>query len=108
MKATKFLEELDNHPQIGDLVDCTSNFEIEQDQMMRKGVDLTPQLWLVKLLMGGIDTSYDSKGKSFSSLCQDRCEGGSLGERCGMGEWGYRMESRLILQMSKTRLRACS
>jgi hypothetical protein len=64
MKATKFLEELDNHPQIGDLVDCTSNFEIEQDQMMRKGVDLTPELWLVKLLMGGIDTSYDSKGMS--------------------------------------------
>jgi hypothetical protein len=63
MKATKFLEELDNHPQIGDLVDCTSNFEIEQDQMARKGVDLTPELWLVKLLMGGIDTSYDSKGE---------------------------------------------
>lgn len=24
MKAMKFLEELDNHPQIGGLVDCTS------------------------------------------------------------------------------------
>jgi hypothetical protein len=28
-----------------------------------QGVDLTPELWLVKLLMGGIDSSYDSKGE---------------------------------------------
>jgi len=61
-KATRFLEELDNHPQIGGLVDCTSNFELEQEEMMRKsGVDLTPELWLVKLLMGAIDSSYDTK-----------------------------------------------
>lgn len=61
MKATNFLAELDNHPQIGGLVDCTSNYEIEQDEMARKGAELTPELWLVKLLMGPIDTSYDSK-----------------------------------------------
>ena len=61
-KATRFLEELDNHPQIGGLVDCTSNFELEQEEMMRKsGVDLTPEMWLVKLLMGPIDSSYDTK-----------------------------------------------
>lgn len=53
---------LDNHPVVGSLVDCTSNFESEQAEMMRNsGVDLTPELWLVKLLMGPIDTSYDSK-----------------------------------------------
>jgi hypothetical protein len=62
MKAQAFLEELDNHPVIGPLIDCTSNFEAEQAEMMRKsGVDLTPELWLVKLLMGGIDSSYDTK-----------------------------------------------
>lgn len=51
-KATNFLGELDNHPQVGGLIDCTSNFEIEQEEMMRKsGIDLTPEMWLVKLLM---------------------------------------------------------
>ncbi|OCF40751.1 hypothetical protein I317_05446 [Kwoniella heveanensis CBS 569] len=62
MKAMKFLEELDNHPVIGGLIDCTSNFEAEQAEMMRKsGIDLTPEMWLVKLLMGPIDSSYDTK-----------------------------------------------
>ncbi|CAK9783598.1 unnamed protein product [Cutaneotrichosporon oleaginosum] len=61
-KAQAFLETLDNHPVVGGLVDCTSNFESEQAEMMRKtGIELTPETWLVKLLMGPIDTSYDSK-----------------------------------------------
>lgn len=39
-KAQQFLEVLDNHPIVGGLVDCTSNFESEQEEMMRKsGVD---------------------------------------------------------------------
>jgi hypothetical protein len=38
MKAQAFLEELDNHPVIGPLIDCTSNFEAEQAEMMRKSV----------------------------------------------------------------------
>lgn len=33
-------------------MDCTSHFELEQDEMMRKsGIELTPETWLVKLLM---------------------------------------------------------
>ena len=64
---------------VGPLVDAVSNYELEADEMMRKGVELTPELWLVKvrrystcatgpiliddlqLLMGGIDSSYDEK-----------------------------------------------
>ncbi|GFZ51966.1 hypothetical protein JCM24511_09736 [Saitozyma sp. JCM 24511] len=62
LKATKFLEELDNHPQVGGMIDCTSSFEIEQAEMMRKsGVDLSPEMWLVKMLLGPIDSSYDTK-----------------------------------------------
>ena len=54
MKATRFLEELDNHPQIGGLVDCTSNFETEQAEMQRKsGIELTPEMWLV-----GFDVAF--------------------------------------------------
>lgn len=61
MGARKFLEEIDKDPSVGGLVDCTGNFEQEADDMMKVGVDLTPELWLVKLLLGPIDSSYDSK-----------------------------------------------
>ena len=35
-----------------------SNYEVEADEMLRANppVELTPELWLVKLLMGGIDS----------------------------------------------------
>ncbi|KAH7552173.1 hypothetical protein BM1_09035 [Bipolaris maydis] len=61
--ARKFLSKLDEHPVIGPEVDCTSNFENEQEEMMRANppVDLTPDLWIIKLLLGAIDRSYDSK-----------------------------------------------
>lgn len=29
--------------------------------LLLRSVDLTPELWLVKLLMGGIDSDYDSR-----------------------------------------------
>ena len=78
-KARTFLEEIDNHPVIGGLVDVsilppfspartdpsqtTSNYENEADDMAKANppVDLTPELWLVKMMLGGIDSSYDSK-----------------------------------------------
>jgi len=64
LKARDFLSKLDEDPSIGRLVDCTSNFENESDEMRKKGVDLTPDLWLVKLLLGAIDRSYDSKDET--------------------------------------------
>ncbi|WVQ81562.1 hypothetical protein IAT38_003686 [Cryptococcus sp. DSM 104549] len=65
MKAMKFLEELDNHPVCGPLVDCTSNFEAEQAEMLRKtGMSLDPMMWIVKLLMGPISTAHDTKDES--------------------------------------------
>ena len=62
-KAQDFLTELDNDPQVGHLVDCTSNYEQESEQMRkaRPPVNLTAQLWLLKMLVGAIDSSYDSK-----------------------------------------------
>ncbi|KAF2027475.1 hypothetical protein EK21DRAFT_71846 [Setomelanomma holmii] len=61
--AKKFLSKLDEDPQIGPMVDCTSNFENEQEEMARANppVDLTPDLWIIKLLLGAIDRSYDAK-----------------------------------------------
>ncbi|GAA6064144.1 hypothetical protein JCM10212_000217 [Sporobolomyces blumeae] len=62
MGARKFLEEIDKDPVIGGLVDTTSNYEQEQDDMSNAHppVDLTPELWLVKMLLGGIHSEYDS------------------------------------------------
>lgn len=62
LKAQRYLEQLDNDPRIGGLIDCTSNYEAESEEMLRKsGQELTPEMWLVKLLMGPIDSSYDTK-----------------------------------------------
>ncbi|KFY67990.1 hypothetical protein V496_01321 [Pseudogymnoascus sp. VKM F-4515 (FW-2607)] len=63
LKAREFLGKLDDEPGIGELIDSTSNFEVEQDEMSRANppVDLTPDLWLCKLLLGAIDSSYDTK-----------------------------------------------
>ncbi|KAI9716240.1 MAG: hypothetical protein M1812_005465 [Candelaria pacifica] len=68
LKAREFLGKLDSEPGIGNLVDSTSNFEVEQDEMSRANppVDLTPELWLVKLLLGAIDSSYDTKDEQGS------------------------------------------
>lgn len=58
-RAQAFLGTIDNHPHIGHVVDATSYFELECEEMMRKGVELTPEMWLVKMMLGGIDSSYD-------------------------------------------------
>jgi hypothetical protein len=64
--ARKFLGKLDSDPNIGPMVDCTSNFENEQEEMARANppVDLTPDLWIIKLLLGAIDSSYDTKDEA--------------------------------------------
>ncbi|GJN93992.1 hypothetical protein Rhopal_007055-T1 [Rhodotorula paludigena] len=60
--ARQFLEEIDSHPEIGGLVDCTSSYEVEEDNFMKTtGQTLTPELWLCKLALGAIDSSYDFK-----------------------------------------------
>ena len=52
--ATEFLGKLDNDPVIGSMVDCTSNYENESAEMARANppVDLTPDLWVLKLILG--------------------------------------------------------
>lgn len=49
LKAQRFLEELDNHPQVGGLVDCTSNYEAEEAEMMRKSNGQVQCEWSLKL-----------------------------------------------------------
>lgn len=64
LKAREFLAKLDSDREVGAMVDCTSTFEVEQDEMARQGVELTPSTWIVKLLMGAIDRSYDAQDEA--------------------------------------------
>merc|ERR1712000_403022 len=68
LKAREFLSKLDEEPTIGDIIDCTSNYEVEADEMSRANppVNLSPELWLIKLLLGSIDSSYDTKDEKSS------------------------------------------
>jgi hypothetical protein len=52
-------QELDNDPQIGDDVDTTGNFEMEYEKYKAKGVDLTPDLWLLQMTLGSLVRAYD-------------------------------------------------
>ncbi|TKA51120.1 hypothetical protein B0A53_05938 [Rhodotorula sp. CCFEE 5036] len=80
VNASRFLKQTRYGPdamsvqlaQIGNDLKARHNFENEQEDLAKQGVDLTPELWLVKdaqlinmwqwrkqMLLGGIDSSYD-------------------------------------------------
>lgn len=59
--AQNFLGRLDNDREVGGMVDATSYFELEAEEYSRRGITLTPELWLVKLMVGAIDPSYDEQ-----------------------------------------------
>ena len=44
----------------GDIIDVVSDYEMEEAQVRRKGKVLTPEAYLLKLLLGSIDPTYDS------------------------------------------------
>ncbi|KAL2429605.1 hypothetical protein ABEF95_008067 [Exophiala dermatitidis] len=86
LKAREFLSKLDEEPGIGDIIDCTSNYEVEADEMSRANppVQLTPELWLIKLLLGAIDSSYDTKDEKSAA----RPPQGGYGGPGGPGGYG--------------------
>ena len=58
--AAQYLKvDLDNDKEIGDDVDTTGNFEMEYQKYQVKGVDLTPDLWLLQMTLGSIVRAYD-------------------------------------------------
>lgn len=61
MEAQEFLGRLDTDRDVGAMVDCTSYFELEAEEYKRKGVILTPEIWMVKMLVGAVDPSYDEQ-----------------------------------------------
>lgn len=61
LRASEFLSKLDTDPVVGRMIDATSNYEVESAQMQALGIQLDPQTWLVKMLLGAIDPSYDEQ-----------------------------------------------
>jgi hypothetical protein len=60
-KAQQFLATIDKDPSVGKMVDCTSYYELEADEYARKGISLTPDLWLTKLMVGAVDPTFDEQ-----------------------------------------------
>ncbi|KIZ02628.1 hypothetical protein MNEG_5332 [Monoraphidium neglectum] len=63
-RAQAFLGKLDKDPGAGDVIDCTSYFEQEAEEYARKGVTLSVEAWLLKLMVGAIDPSYDAEDEA--------------------------------------------
>ena len=80
--AQAFLGRLDNDRDIGGMIDATSYFELEAEEYQRRGVVLTPELWMVKLMVGAIDPTYDEQVSKLMSFCSAVlllcCDAGSL------------------------------
>lgn len=75
--AQAFLGRLDNDRDVGGMVDATSYFELEAEEYQRRGVVLTPELWMVKLMVGAIDPTYDEQVSEQDTCCV------SCIKRCG-------------------------
>lgn len=87
LHAREFLSKLDEDPNIGAFVDCTSNVEVEQDKWSRATppVYLTRELWCAKVMLGAIDSSYDMKDEKASGLAG----GGPPGQYGNYSQGGY-------------------
>lgn len=58
--AQKDLQDLDRHRKVGHLVDCTSNFQCESQEIFDEdGIWISEATYLIKLLIGAIDPAYD-------------------------------------------------
>jgi hypothetical protein len=63
LHAREFISKLAEDPNVGQFIDCKSNFEVEKDKMSRTSPTtyLTKELWCAKLMLGAIDPSYDTR-----------------------------------------------
>ena len=59
--AQAFLARLATDSEVGNMVDATSSYELQAWECNKRGMNLTPELWLVKLMVGAIDRTYDNE-----------------------------------------------
>ncbi|CAD6890293.1 unnamed protein product [Tilletia laevis] len=73
--AHEWLEELDSDKDVGDLVDVCSDIRTESAQVKRQtGIELTEDLFALKVCLGSIDSSYDASDEGHSSKAAKRKE----------------------------------
>lgn len=61
--ATEFLDELDDDPSVGDIIDTVSDFDTEAAQVLTKSCScrrLTRINYMLKLMLGSIDSRFDA------------------------------------------------
>lgn len=72
-EAQEWLDTIDNDPVVGDLVDVCSDIAIESKQVKQStGIELTQELYCLKLLLGPIDTSYDASDENEKDSSRSR------------------------------------
>lgn len=65
--AAAWLKEIDTHPQIGHLIDCTSEFYMEQEECGGPTSGFTEATWVLKLMVGAILDFYDKADEKDAS-----------------------------------------
>lgn len=58
-KATRFLQEIDENSPVNEQVDTVADYETEEVKLKKIGVNLTPEMYVAKLMLGPIDNAYD-------------------------------------------------
>ncbi|UZJ51482.1 hypothetical protein CBS101457_000802 [Exobasidium rhododendri] len=72
-EAQRWLDSIDSNPMIGHLVDVTSNLQTEAKQIRAStGIELTEELHCLKVMLGGIDSSYDASDEGTPSGARRR------------------------------------
>ncbi|KAJ1025174.1 hypothetical protein NDA16_002680 [Ustilago loliicola] len=98
-EAQEWLDGIDNDPTVGDLIDVCSDIAVESRQVQEStGVELTQELYCLKLLLGPIDTSYDAsdedaKETRWSSKARRRAEKKQLEKRDKENRFRAQMEA---------------
>ena len=68
-EAQEWLESVDSHKEVGDLIDVCSDIRAEARQVRAQtGIELTEELYCLKILLGGIDHSYDASDEDNTSF----------------------------------------
>jgi len=80
-EATEFLGYLDEHPIIGNFVDCTSSYFVEKNECENKyrqqgeNKIFTQAEYILKLMIGSIDPVYDAKDECNNKQNQSHSNG---------------------------------
>ena len=64
--ATDYLGKLDNDKEVGHLIDCTSEYSIEREEILRAypGATFTEATWVIKTMIGAVDPDYDKSDEA--------------------------------------------